>query len=309
MSSQDRLVASRPALEESPDLSGLGFRSLTGAHGLESGPSWSLYREATRTWWRAARRALFHSVIPSKRTQQVVRSHYDHIWSPDNAAFVRERDNVREIYRHGTQLVRADGWHLYQAYIELISETLVRLGASSVLEVGAGRGKNLALLALKNPHVKLTGIELTPTGVARSRELVAAIPEKFLTVAGVSTSDARNADALRRIEFVEGSALAMPFADRTFDASFTCLVLEQLQQHLPQVLTEMRRVTSGYCVFIEAFHEANTPLGRAYLRSRDYFRARYRSFAEHGLEPVYFTTAMPQKLRFRTGLLVARVRQ
>ena len=159
--------------------------------------------------------------------------------------------------------------------------------------------------------MKLTGIELTPTGVARSRELVAAIPERFLTVGGgVSTSDVRNADALRRIEFLEeGSALEMPFADRTFDASFTCLVLEQLQQHLPQVLREMRRVTAGYCVFIEAFHEANTPLGRAYLRSRDYFRARYRSFAEHGLEPVYFTTAMPQKLRFRTGLLVARVRQ
>ena len=69
----------------------------------------------------------------------------------------------------------------------------------------------------------------------------------------------------------------------------------------------MARVTSGYCVFLEPFADANGSLGRAQLRALDYFRDRLDSFREFGLEPVYFTSAIPQKIRFRTGLLVARV--
>ena len=66
-------------------------------------------------------------------------------------------------------------------------------------------------------------------------------------------------------------------------------------------------VTRGFCVFLEPFAEANGALGLAQLRALDYFRGSYESFREFGLEPVYFTTAIPQKIRFKTGLLVARV--
>ena len=47
--------------------------------------------------------------------------------------------------------------------------------------------------------------------------------------------------------------------------------------------------------------------GRAYLSSLDYFRAESGSFAQYGLEPVFFTTSIPQKAHFGTGLLVAKV--
>jgi len=66
-------------------------------------------------------------------------------------------------------------------------------------------------------------------------------------------------------------------------------------------------VTRRWCVFLEPFADANDDTGRAYLSSLDYFRAESGSFAQYGLEPVFFTTSIPQKAHFGTGLLVAKV--
>ena len=97
----------------------------------------------------------------------------------------------------------------------------------------------------------------------------------------------------------------MPFEDGSFDLAFTYLVLEQIPHLYPQVVAEMARVSRRFCAFVEPFSDANGPLGRAQLRSLDYFRARTDEFRRYGLEPVHFTTAIPQKVHFRTGLLVA----
>jgi hypothetical protein len=69
----------------------------------------------------------------------------------------------------------------------------------------------------------------------------------------------------------------------------------------------MRRTTRSYCAFLEPFAEANDRWERLYLRRLDYFRASYRSFADRGLEPIFFTTDFPQKAHFGTGLLLTRV--
>ena len=89
--------------------------------------------------------------------------------------------------------------------------------------------------------------------------------------------------------------------------SFTCLVLEQMPHYYTQALQEMRRVTRKYGVFIEPFAEANNFFGKAQLRSVDYFRYSYKCFAEFGMEPIYFTTAFPQKLRHKAGMLIVRI--
>src|SRR2546422_10221119 len=99
----------------------------------------------------------------------------------------------------------------------------------------------------------------------------------------------------------------MPFEDKAFDVSYTCLALEQMRTTVTEVVREMARVTSGYCVFLEPFAEANGLLGTAQLRALDYFHGAFDTVREFGLEPVHFTTAIPQKIRFKTGLLVARV--
>jgi hypothetical protein len=53
--------------------------------------------------------------------------------------------------------VSGDGWYSLAFRNELIREVVDVLGARTVLEVGAGRGVNLALLALSRPHLALAG--------------------------------------------------------------------------------------------------------------------------------------------------------
>ncbi|MBA2733540.1 MAG: class I SAM-dependent methyltransferase [Acidobacteria bacterium] len=276
------------------------------------------YRVATpwpKLYWLAGQEyyavlkksAYFNLKVLINRDQETVSDFYESHWSPSNEEYAKELDAKREILLANNRPVFADGWFLHKGYIELLSMAINRCQVESVLEVGAGRGKNLALLALKSPDLRFAGIELTERGVERSRELPEDLPQKFLTVAGYESATEEQKKALRDIDFQQGSALEMPFADKSFDLSYTCLVLEQIPHLYTQVLKEMRRVTRKHCVFIEPFAEANNISGMTYLRGVDYFRYKYKEFAQYGLEPVYFTTDMPQKVRFKTGLLIAQV--
>ncbi len=269
-----------------------------------------LYALALRDYWSAGRKAL-RGYLGRRlfRSQELVSAVYERHWELDNQAYVAYRDRRRDLFREGGRFIYADGWFIVRRYVDILTRIIGQLQAGSVLEVGAGRGKNLVLLALRRPDRSYAGLELTRQGVLQSRLLARDPPQKYLEVAelgDLSSLTEEHRRALEGIDFRQGSALEMPFADQSFDLSFTCLVLEQLPREFPQVLREMRRVTRKHCVFIEAFREANSLLGRGYLRSMDYFRSSYRQFARHGLEPIYFSTKMPQKLRYRTGLLIAR---
>jgi len=68
---------------------------------------------------------------------------------------------------------------------------------AAVLDVGCGGGQNACGLARARPDVRVTGLDLSPHQVARARRRAAALGD--------------------RVEFVEGSALDLPFADGRFD--------------------------------------------------------------------------------------------
>ncbi|MGI9098595.1 MAG: methyltransferase domain-containing protein [Solirubrobacteraceae bacterium] len=258
------------------------------------------YRSVARSVARAGAR-------PAPRDEERVSGTYESHYASDNAAYARSRDMQRDVFFEGRTPVYANGWYTIRFRSDLLVERLEGLSGASVLEVGSGRGTNLALLAMRRSDLSLTGLELTTEGVARARELVADPPVRHVRAAGFGRLDDDQRTALSRVSFHQASALDMPFPDDSFDVSFTCLVLEQLWNGHERVLREMRRVTRSHCVFLEPFADANGPLGKAYLRSLDYFRARSRDFARYGLEPVSFTTKIPQKVHFRTGLLVCRV--
>jgi SAM-dependent methyltransferase len=241
------------------------------------------------------------------RDRAHVSGEYEAGWTPDNTDYAAHTDANRAVFLVQGKPVFVNGWFIVKRYTDLILAAIDRLGATSVLEVGAGRGKNLALFALRRPDLELSGLELTSTGVANSLSLVDDLPPQFLQVAGASLTPAEAKERLRRIRFHRGDAMDMPFADKSFDVSFTSLVLEQMPRDYPRVLQQMRRVTRKFCIFNEAFSEANGWRGRTHLKRVDYFRASVEEFARHGLEPIYFTTALPQKLTFRSGFLVARV--
>ena len=67
-------------------------------------------------------------------------------------------------------------------------------------------------------------------------------------------------------------------------------------------------MTRRYCMFNEAFAEANNWRGRKHLGRWTTSGPASRSSSATGLEPVFFTTALPQKFTFRSGFLIARVK-
>jgi SAM-dependent methyltransferase len=268
----------------------------------------AITRRLLRTRWKAAKGLVQSAFRPRDRSQGAVSDIYEGHYASTNTDYALSRDRRRDLFVADGRTVQADGWYTIRFHLDELMRSLDGLAVRSVLEVGSGRGTNLAMLGMRRPELDLTGIELTSNGVERARELVADPTPQHVRAAGLSHLTGDGRAALARARFVCASAMQMPFEDKSFDLSFTCLVLEQIPQDFPAILAEMRRVTRGYCVFLEPFSDANGLLGRAYLRSLDYFRAPHGSFAEHGLEPVAFRTELPQKVRFRTGLLVARVR-
>lgn len=265
-----------------------------------------IYRTAAKRYRSVARKIARGFFSGPERGGAFVSDVYERHYDQPLADYVQTRQQRRDVFRVGRRPVRANGWYTTAFHNEILTRLVDVAGAGRVLEVGSGRGENLVLLALRRPGLDLTGIELTAAGVAASRELASAVPPELSAAAGVTPGEAEEA-ALGRIDFRQASAFELPFEDDAFDVAFTCLVLEQIPDEYPKALVEMRRVTRGYCAFLEPFADANGPVGRSYLRSVDYFRARTKEFEPFGLEPVYFTRKIPQKLHFGTGLLVARV--
>lgn len=267
-----------------------------------------LYRRVARRKLKAFRRMVRSLLSPAERSAARVTEIYEDQYEPSNDEFLRSRGKRRDAFMLGGRPVWGNGWYSIEFRVELIERIVDLAGAHTVLEVGSGRGVNLALLALRRPGLELHGIELTETGVSRSVELAAGAPPELLAVAGSVGQAAEQATALAGLRFRQGDATSMPYDDDSFDLAFTYLVLEQIPDEYPRVVSEMARVSRRFCAFVEPFADANGPLGRAQLRSLDYFRARTAEFREYGLEPVFFTTAIPQKVHFRTGLLVAEKR-
>ena len=267
-----------------------------------------LYRRIARRKLKAYRRTARSLVAPVARNRERVSTIYDDQYAPSNDEFVRSRAKRRDAFLLNRRAVWGNGWYSIEFRESMIEQIVALTGARRVLEVGSGRGVNLALLALRRPDLVLEGIELTAAGVARSRELQERLPSELLALYGLEQLSAEQRAAVDRLRFVEADATAMPYDDDAFDLAFTYLVLEQIPDRYPAVVREMARVSSGYCAFVEPFGDANGRLGRAQLRGLDYFRASSDEMRRYGLEPVHFTTAFPQKVHFGTGLLVAKVR-
>lgn len=99
---------------------------------------------------------------------------------------------------------------------------LAAIGSGSVLEVGSGRGYLLRRLSEQPRISRLVGVDLV--------EPVAL-------------------DAMKNVEYVHGSILALPFADNEFDTVVCTHVLE----HIPdvhQALRELRRVAAKQVIIV-----------------------------------------------------------
>jgi ubiquinone/menaquinone biosynthesis C-methylase UbiE len=90
---------------------------------------------------------------------------------------------------------------IFQRNYELVAgDILSYCSHGSILDVGTGPGWLLVKLHQQSPNLRLTGLDVSPSMVAKAR--------KNIVDAGLSEV----------IEIKEGRAGSMPFADGTFDA-------------------------------------------------------------------------------------------
>jgi ubiquinone/menaquinone biosynthesis C-methylase UbiE len=195
-----------------------------------------------------------------------------------------------------------------RARLLLIMRAITWLRPRAVLEVGAGNGVNLMVLACRFPGVRCAGVELTEGGVAvaRAAQAEAALPA---VLQRFSPEPLLDLQAHRRVDIRQGTAAALPFADAGFDLVYCSLALEQMEQVRAAALAEVARVTAGHALLLEPFVECNDAgLRRAYRLARDHFAGAVRDLPAYGLDPVVVTDDLPGEIWLQPCLVIARKR-
>ena len=176
------------------------------------------------------------------------------------------------------------------AFTEFVKDTLQPRPGKRILDVGCGRGTaEVHLSRLRLTQVDLVAVDLD---VERLKEAQAAVSSHNIRV-GISAAD----------------ACALPFADATFDSTFTVAVLQHIGD-LPRAVSELARVTrpTGRIVAVEPdnatrFFYSSTPAGmKAYDTAAQFFALLGEArgdmtdpavgpklptlFAGHGIQPL-----------------------
>ena len=186
----------------------------------------------------------------------------------------------------------------------LLIRMIEKLRPRTVLEVGCGNGINLLLLAGRFPEIRFTGVELTAAGHQAARRLQeqAVLPAGLQAFAPLPLADVQ---AFRRIDFVQGNAAKLPFAEQSFDLVYTVLALEQMERIREQALREIARVTARHTVMIEPFRDVNAALWpRLNVFRRDYFRGGIDDLPQFGLHPVRVLDDFPQEAFLRACAVI-----
>src|SRR5206468_12407287 len=123
--------------------------------------------------------------------------------------------------------------------------------------------------------IRFHGIELTKEGIQGAtgfQQNFETLPEHL---AAFSPLPVRDATGFRRIEFRQGTAAELPYANGEMDLVLTVLALEQMERIRKRALSEVARVAGGHTLMVEPFRDCNRS-GRRWLNvlGRNYFRGR-----------------------------------
>lgn len=187
-----------------------------------------------------------------------------------------------------------------------LEEALQHLKPASVLEVGAGNGINLLMLASRFPETQFFGVEPTTGGFQTAKSVIDAgqLPEQLLQFAPFPLNDL---SAPARIRITQESSQKLSFDTASVDVVVTSLALEQMELIRHEALTEIARVAKEWVVMLEPFREVNsTGIRKAYVSTYGYFQGSIAELENYGLkvEKIYFD--MPHKSILGTALVVAR---
>jgi SAM-dependent methyltransferase len=104
-------------------------------------------------------------------------------------------------------------------------------------------------------------------------------------------------DAHRKIDFQCGSAAEMPFGNDSFDLIYSVFAIEQMNQILRPLFSEICRVSTGHVAMIEPFADSNADaLRRIAKLEKDHLRISVADLAGFGIQPHVHRMDWPQKL-------------
>jgi ubiquinone/menaquinone biosynthesis C-methylase UbiE len=258
----------------------------------------ALAKRRGKVAWRYLKQRLFGWMPDRQRTESNIKAQYADNWG--NFDFSSYDPTLKKppinMWKWGRRRMFARvrmGARLRQY---LLIKVLEELRPRRVLEVGSGNGINLLLLSCRFPDVEFHGVELTEEGVNAARSLQARtrLPENLKAFAPFSL---RSGEAYKRVQFRQGSAAALPFADGSFDLVYTCVAVEQMERIRDTALSEIARVSTGHTFFYEPFYDVNSKgLARRYIVARDYFQGKIDDLIQYGLQPIWATNDLPQKV-------------
>lgn len=153
---------------------------------------------------------------------------------------------------------------------EKIAEYIRKHNCKSILEVGSGTGLNMLHLAPMFPDVQFYGLELTQSGIDHSKRVFANPPHQFEL--------ACQHGEIKNVTLIKGNILTdetvKELLQQRYDMVFTTLVLEQLNNYLDVVFTNIFKLDFKYFIFSEQWFDFNTHVARyRHLLMFDYFRA------------------------------------
>ena len=193
--------------------------------------------------------------------------------------------------------------------LDRIGAAVSHIEPQSVLEIGSGSGSgsginSLALCGMF-PDIHFAGVGLAEAGcqLSKSVQLEEKIPD---VIARFSPGPVVDHSAHRRIDFRQGDAAQLPFANNEFDLGFSRLALEQMELIRDDVLSEIQRVARHAAIFLEPFADCNqTEILKLATKAKKYFSLPINSLHDYGLTQTNYFCKWPQKVKEGCGLVIA----
>jgi SAM-dependent methyltransferase len=240
------------------------------------------------------------------RTEARVKQIYEGQWGPKMAL---DRLDLRAgkpgpvVYKDDRYFASSMG--IKRVHLLYLMHVIDALKPKRVLEIGFGTGQTLLILAARHPTISFTGIELTEAGTMTAKAL-RDMPILAQELRQFSPLPLQDLSAHRNVLFLQASAKNLPFDKKSFDLVYSTLALEQMESIRGDVMREIERVTNGHVAMVEPFADWNkTGIRNAKVRSLQYFACPIADLPDYGLQPVFVSDDMPNKLGYGVGLVVA----
>ena len=202
-----------------------------------------------------------------RRTAASARAKYDRIAGQYQAAEARLSPSSKMLAFVGDEVRFVSEMAYLDYYRRVLANTIARLGARSVLEVGAGELNTLL------PVVQLLVGRLDKAAALDISEKRLAVGRAHDTAGLISS-------------FITASADRIPLPDGSYDVIFTTHCLEQSPEILESALREFVRVASRYILLAEPAYELAHSVQRRRIRKMGYVRGIPHTAKRLGLNVV-----------------------